>query len=374
MSDKKHLVIASGGTGGHFYPTLAVAREFMLACPDGRVTLLVSGKHAESQAEIAKGYGYETRSLPSVRLPGSLVSLFRFPFELWRCVRFAKGVLADLKPDVLLGMGSFAAVPACFAVDGKKVPLVLHEGNSFVGKANRLFMKKARAIGLSLPLYDKMQLRGCPATEVGMPLRDAIVMASEGKVDVPENFLGSLGLRSNGLKTILVFGGSQGARAINELVTQATALLGEERNLIQFIHLTGTDDNQQFSDAYKKAGVLASVRKADPDIERCYLKADLVICRAGASSICELALFGMSAILIPLPTAADDHQTVNANVLAEAGAACHLPQKDASPDKMAELIKDWLKNPEKWNAYGRKIKSFGKPNAAASMVKVILDV
>ena len=374
MTESRHLVIASGGTGGHFYPTLAVAREFMASCPDGRVTLLVSGKHAEEQASIAGKAGFESRSLPSVRLPNSIVSLVRFPFELWSCVRVAKTVLAELKPDVLLGMGSFAAVPACFAVDGKKVPLVLHEGNSFIGKANRLFMKKASAIGLSLPLFDKSQLRGCPATEVGMPLRDAIVSASAGNVQIPEGFLEGLGLKADGRRTVLVFGGSQGARAVNELVTGTAALLGEARERIQFIHLTGTDDNQAFVDAYRNAGVTASVRRADSSIEYCYLCADLVICRAGASSICELALFGKSAILIPLPTAADDHQTVNASVIEAAGAACHLPQRDATPEKLAGLLKDWLASPEKWAERDQKFKAFGKPNAAASMVKVILGV
>ncbi len=372
MSDG-HLVIASGGTGGHFYPTLAVAREFLKERPSGKVTLLVSGKHAEEQTKIAADFGIEAIEIPSVRLPGASLAALAFPFKMLSCVMSAKKVLKRLEADVLLGMGSFAAVPACWAVNTKKTPLVLHEGNSFMGLTNRVFIRKASAIGLSLPLADMGQVRGRRSEQVGMPLREAIVEAASGSCEKSPDYLPSLGL-SNDKKTVLVFGGSQGARAVNELFAQTASLLGDVKDRIQFMHLTGSDDNVALENAYKEAGVAASIRRADSSIEKCYIAADLVICRSGASSICELALFGKPLVLIPLPTAADDHQTVNAKVLEAAGAARHFPQKAATPEKLSSLLKDFLANGAEWNAMGEKLRQFGKPQAAANLVHLILSV
>ncbi|MBP5670791.1 MAG: UDP-N-acetylglucosamine--N-acetylmuramyl-(pentapeptide) pyrophosphoryl-undecaprenol N-acetylglucosamine transferase [Victivallales bacterium] len=372
MSDG-HLVIASGGTGGHFYPTLAVAREFLKERPSGKVTLLVSGKHAEEQTKIAADFGIEAIEIPSVRLPGASLAALAFPFRMLSCVMSAKKVLKRLEADVLLGMGSFAAVPACWAVNTKKTPLVLHEGNSFMGLTNRVFIRKASAIGLSLPLADMGQVRGRRSEQVGMPLREAIVEAAAGSCEKSPDYLPSLGL-SNDKKTVLVFGGSQGARAVNELFAKTASLLGDVKDWIQFMHLTGSDDNAALENAYKEAGVAASIRRADSSIEKCYIAADLVICRSGASSICELSLFGKPLVLIPLPTAADDHQTVNAKVLEAAGAARHFPQKEATPEKLSSLLKDFLANGAEWNAMGEKLRQFGKPQAAANLVHLILSV
>lgn len=371
--ENKHLVIASGGTGGHFYPTLAVAREFVNRCPGGRVTLLVSGKHSSEQGKIAQGYGFNSCEVPSVRLPNSLGSLVRFPYAMYRCLRAAKKALRALHPDIMLGMGSFAAVPSCWAVNAKKVPLVLHEGNAFMGKANRMFVRKASAIGLALPLSDSSQLRGCRSEDVGMPLRDAIVKAADGTSVLPSGYLESLGLRS-GLKTVLVFGGSQGARAVNDAIQGATLLLEPFKDRIQFIHLTGTDDNESLISSYRSAGIHVCVKRSEPNIELCYMACDMVICRSGASSICELSLFGKPLILIPLPTAADDHQSCNAKVLSSAGAAIHLPQSEATSERLRDLLCSWLECDEEWTERGRKLLAFGRPDAASRMVNLLFDV
>ena len=368
-----HLVIASGGTGGHFYPTLAVAREFLKERPEGKVTLLVSGKHAEEQTKIAADFGIKAIEIPSVRLPGMGIGMLSFPFKMLGCILKAKKVLKQLNADVLLGMGSFAAVPACWAVNTKKTPLVLHEGNSFMGLTNRVFIRKASAIGLALPLADMGQVKGRHSEQVGMPLREAIVEAAAGKCEKSADYLPSLGL-SNDKKTVLVFGGSQGARAVNELFANTAALLNDVKDKIQFMHLTGSDDNAALENAYKEAGVAASIRRADPNIEQCYIASELVVCRSGASSICELSLFGKPLTLIPLPTAADDHQTVNAKVLESAGAARHFAQREATPEKLAALLKDFLENGAAWIAMGEKLRQFGKPNAAANLVHLILSV
>ncbi len=363
----RHLVIACGGTGGHFYPTLAVAKEYTLR--GGKVTLLVSGKHAKEQMEIAKSYNFNTVQTKTAPSPEKIWQYLTYPGKLWTCVREIRKILRELSPDVLLGMGSFAAVPACLALPKNQLPLVLHEGNALMGKANRLLSRKASAVGLSLPLTNRKQLHGCYSKMVGMPLRDAIVLASN-LPEVSEYFLPSLGL-DNTRKTVLVFGGSQGAKAINELFRDSAQKFSPWQEQLQFLHLTGTDDNAALLTAYKAAGVPASIRRGDPSIENCYLAADLVICRAGASSICELALFGKPVILIPLPTAADDHQRINAEALVAAGAAKYFPQAQATPESLQALLQDWLDNQEQWRDMGTKLKTFAHPRAAASLTNLL---
>jgi len=377
MSDnsrKPHLVIASGGTGGHFYPTLAVAQAFCSL--GGEVTLLVSGIHSAEQMQIAGNYGFSAMELPFVRLPSSLGALFSFPWRLWHCRKRAKQVIGSLHCDVLLGMGSFAAYPACKAGLSLKIPLVLHEGNAHMGRVNRLLTGKAQAVGLSLPLRDERQLHGCRGELVGMPLREALVKAAvEGDADGAKRreYLEQLNL-SPSKQTILVFGGSQGALIINRLLQDTAERLADLRDRIQFIHLTGHEDNDEIISAYAKAGIQASVRQVEPHIERCYLASDLVICRGGASSICELALFGKPSILIPLPTAAEGHQLINAQMLAEKNCAVALVQEDASIQVLYDMFQDWQKNPAKWQGYGENIKLYARPNAAMDMARLVASV
>ena len=369
-TESPHLVIACGGTGGHFYPTLAVAREFSRR--GGRVTLLVSGKHASEQKKIAESYGFSACEIQAVRLPDGVLHFITFPFQFCNCILRARKILRVLQPDLLLGMGSFAAVPACLALSRRELPLVLHEGNAFMGKANRWLAWKAAAIALSLPLRYSAQLKGKRSATVGMPLREAIVHGAQQQ-GVPEDYMAGHGLFP-GRRTILVFGGSQGARFINELILHSLPLFGDFCKELQFIHLTGTEDNDALLSAYQQAGILAVVQRSEPNIENCYRAADLVICRSGASSICEIALFGKALLLIPLPTAADDHQRINAEMLQQAGAARIFSQKNASPEKLLEFLRDWQAHPEVWQSMGKKLLSIAHPDAASAMADLLQQV
>ncbi len=362
----RHLVVACGGTGGHFYPTLSIAKAFVGL--GNRVTLLVAGQHAAEQLETAKSWGIPAVSVPYVRSPRSAWEALAFPFRFLGCFLAARRALRACAPDIMLGMGSYASVPPCLACPSR-IPLVLHEGNAFMGKANRMLAKRACAIGLSMPLTHVEQGRGTPMTIVGMPLRESLVQAARKPAPNPE-FLPSLGLE-NGRSTILVFGGSQGARAINELFTSLPPLLGNLKSRLQFIHLTGTDDNQALQDAYRQAGALASIRRADPDIQNCYLAADLVVCRGGASSLCELALFAKPAVIIPLPSAADDHQTVNARFAQSIGGAIHLAQRDASPQAILEILLQLIQEPKRFTDMGRSLQQIAHPDAAERMARLI---
>jgi UDP-N-acetylglucosamine--N-acetylmuramyl-(pentapeptide) pyrophosphoryl-undecaprenol N-acetylglucosamine transferase len=330
---------------------------------------LVAGHHAREQIELAARQGLSASEVPAFRLPSGPASALAFPFRTWTGIRVARRRLRELSPGLLLGMGSFAAVPACLAARIEGIPLVLHEGNAWMGRANRFLSRWAATAGLSLPLAEGCRVR-CPTVHTGMPLREALVRAAATPA-WPAAFAAGAGL-SRERQTLLVFGGSQGARFVNETVPQAVLRLDEVRGRLQVIHLTGTEENGPTEAAYRQAGVPAHVRRADPDIQNAYLAADLVVCRAGASSLCELALFGKPAILIPLPTAAEDHQTANARTLAARGAALHLPQAQATPGRLADALRDWLGGSTLPASLAAAIRQFAVPDAAARMAELCL--
>lgn len=362
-----HIIISSGGTGGHFYPGLSIAREFVAR--GNSVTFLVSGQQASEQQATAEANGLAARQIPSVRAPHGIFELLKFPFRFWRCCRAIKAIFKDLKGDALLSMGSFTSVAPCWCWPKGAKPLFLHEGNTFMGQANRLFAKKATAIALTLPLAIPGQSKGKPKRITGMPLREAILEAAAKELTPAERaeILASFGL-SPEKKTMLVFGGSQGARAIVNLVTSVMPLLSKSTKAVQFIILTGADDNSVLEEACANAGIAARIAKKDPEIQRCYQVADAVVCRAGASSICELALFRKPAVLIPLPTAKDNHQYHNAKCLADAGAAKLLVQSETTPESFAAFIENWLANPEELSGMSNAIGNFARPDATRQVV------
>ena len=373
MSKLGHLIVACGGTGGHFYPALSVAQGY--CARGGRATLLVSGKHAAEQAEAARKVGLPTREIRTVRSPVGVGELLLFPFRMLACLRETRRVLAELQGDLLLGMGSFSAVPPCWAWPWRRKPLVLHEGNAFMGKVNRIFAGRAKAIALSLPLADERQLKGVAAHVTGMPLREAVIDAAAAPLSpaVRSEALASFGLHAD-RQTMLVFGGSQGARAINTLLAETAPRLADLALRLQFILLTGTEENDALREAFAKAGLAARIVRGDPEIQRCYQVADLTLCRAGASSICELALFRMPMVLVPLPSAADNHQLVNAKTLEAAGAARCLEQRLATPEVLERLVREWLAKPAEWQAMGQAAAQFAHPDATNAVVEMLVKV
>ena len=366
-----HLVIACGGTGGHFYPTVAIGQAFQEL--GGKVTLLVAGKHFSEQMSFAERQGIDALAVPAVQMPTNLTEALTFPFRFAQCYLVARRCIRELKPDLMLGMGSYASVASCLARPSH-VPLVLHEGNAVMGKANRLLAgrlvsilgARACAIGLSLPLEKPEQCCGLSSKLVGMPLRSALLTAVAKPAESPEE-------RSD-KATILIFGGSQGARAINGLLEQTAPLLRPLASRFHLIHLTGTDDNDALMSAYQSAGISAEVRRAESAIEKCYQAADLVICRGGASSLCELALFGKPAVIIPLPTAADDHQSGNARYAVSIHGAIHLPQAQATPQKLISILQQYMENPEEFRKMGESLHVIAKPDAAKEMASFIFQL
>lgn len=366
------LIISSGGTGGHFYPGLSIARE--VVSQGGSVVFLVSGQQASDQRAIAESYGLQVRTIPSVRMPRNPWQLLLFPFRFLACCRAIRKIYRELDADALLSMGSFTSVAPCWSWPRGRKPLILHEGNTFMGQANRVFAKDAAAIALTLPLCNPSQLKGRPSRIAGMPLREELLEAAKTGLSEEERdgILAEFGL-SGHRRTLLVFGGSQGARAIISLLTSTLPLMKALAPRLQLIVLTGSDDNSALEDACRESGIPARIVKKDLAIQRCYQVADAVLCRAGASSICELALFRKTAMLMPLPTAKDNHQFYNAKTLADAGAARLLVQSETTPDVLAKVIEDWVDGTGAWSALGEKIGDFAHPDATREVVRLIND-
>ena len=362
-----HLAIACGGTGGHVYPALAAGAAFRER--GGRVTLLLAGQHVAQHLKLADDYGFAAEAVPASRLGGGPAGLALFPFRLAHGWWSARRVLQRIAPDALLGMGSFASVPAGLAAWSLRLPLALHEGNARAGRANRLLARHARWLATSLPLEEGGWRPPCPVLDSGLPLRPALLQAAVTPVSAA-GYLAEHGL-TPGAPTLLVFGGSQGARFLNERLPQALARLPAGRPRVQVLHFTGQADNAALMAEFARLGIPAAVKPSETRMAEAYAAAGLVVCRAGASTITELALFGQPAILIPLPTAAEDHQTANAQMVAARGAGRYLAQGAATPEALAAEIGRWLEQPASTQPWGEAIRGLAKPQAAQTMAAAL---
>lgn len=318
--DKCALVMA-GGTGGHIFPGLAVAQALREA--GWRVHWLGAPGGMEARLVPPQGFAFEAVEFGGVR-GKKLSTMALAPLRLMRAVAQSVRVLRRVRPNVLIGMGGYISVPAGLAGAAMGVPLLLHEQNSVPGLANRVLARFARRVFTAFP-------DALPKGEwVGNPLRAVFGQQAEPR----ERFAA----RSGALR-LLVVGGSLGAQALNELVPQALALIDEAQRP-QVIHQSGEKQLDALRAAYQSAGVQGELVPFIDDMASALAQADLVICRAGASTISEIAAVGAAALFVPFPHAVDDHQSVNARFLSEQGAAWLMQQKDLTPQKLADFIQE----------------------------------
>ena len=365
MSAQLHLCITCGGTGGHFFPGLSIASEARRR--GHRVTLVIAGHHTAEQLALAQRDGFDAFPARAIRAPTSLLTAATFPFLFTAACRNSWQLLGRLHPDAVLSMGSFASVPPGLAAAARHIPLFLHDGNARIGRANRHLTRWACLLCTSFPDVEPNPPVRCPLVYTGFPVRAEIVAAAAAP-SLPAEYLNALDL-STKLPLLLVFGGSQGARFLNELLPAVATMLGPETcRRFQLLHLTGQPDNQEVQDQYRNAGLRAVVKARETAMHAAYQAASLVLCRAGASTVSELALFGKPAILVPLPTAADDHQTANAQIAVHHGGAILMPQATLTPASLTEPLQAWLDHPERFAALGTGIRRIGNPEAAGSVV------
>lgn len=366
-----HIVIAAGGTGGHFYPALAVATECRERGHD--VTLVIAGHHVLEHRQEAVENGFKTFKMTAPKFPDNPLKVFKFLFSFRSSYSCARRILHGLDADIVLGMGSFACFPLCMAAVKRRIPLLLHEGNTVVGRANRFLSRWAAGLANSLPLLENQQPLRCDSTLTGLPIRKNLELAAGSRqAGERESTLLEYGLATD-KPTLLVFGGSQGASSLNELVCKTFSEVGSEGQHVQVIHISGESDFEKMRRFYDKQGITAYVCAYEQKIELCYQASDLALCRSGASSIAELALFGVPGIFIPLPSAADQHQFWNAWTVRECNGGYVIDQTGEAPEKeLAAMLSDWLAKPEKWeDEHGRNIQRLAQFEAAAKVADLM---
>jgi UDP-N-acetylglucosamine--N-acetylmuramyl-(pentapeptide) pyrophosphoryl-undecaprenol N-acetylglucosamine transferase len=326
------VVIAGGGTGGHLYPGIAVARELLKE--DGNEALFV-GTEQGIEARVLPKEGLAVRFITVGKLKGmKLLPMLKTMAALPLGMLQSLNLLREVKPDVVLGVGGYASGPVGLVALSLNIPLVIMEPNSYPGLANRNLGKLARMVVLCFPGTGAQGFFPPEKTTTLGPLvRKGIEQGDRRKA------LADFGLEP-GRFTVFIMGGSGGAHAINMAMQQA-ALLLKDIQRVQVLHQTGEKDAAEVSSAYRAAGIQATVRPYIDDMAGAYALADLVISRSGATTVAELAVCGKQAVLIPFPFAADNHQEYNASMLTVRGAAEVVVQKDLSAELLARLIKKY---------------------------------
>ncbi|MFT4268842.1 MAG: undecaprenyldiphospho-muramoylpentapeptide beta-N-acetylglucosaminyltransferase [Xenophilus sp.] len=315
----KCALVMAGGTGGHIFPGLAVAEE--LRARGWRVHWLGAPGSMEAQLVPPRGFAFEPVQFGGVRGKG-LVTLATLPFRLLRAFWQSLGVVRRVKPDVVVGLGGYITFPGGMMGVLLGRPLVLHEQNSVAGLANKVLAGVADRMFTAFP--DVM-----PKAEwVGNPLREEFMRQSPPA----ERFAG----RGGPLK-VLVVGGSLGARALNAVVPKALARIAEAQRPI-VLHQSGAKQIDELRANYAAAGVEAELTPFIDHPAEAYAEADLIVARAGASTVTEIAAVGAAALFVPFPSAVDDHQTTNARFLADAGAAWLVQQTDLTPELLSDLL------------------------------------
>jgi UDP-N-acetylglucosamine--N-acetylmuramyl-(pentapeptide) pyrophosphoryl-undecaprenol N-acetylglucosamine transferase len=345
------ILIMAGGTGGHIFPALAVAEE--LKNRGWRVVWLGSRGGIEAQIVPQHGYPMEWIRFGGLRGKGYMriamlpVNLL---FAFWQSAR----VIFRTRPDVVLGMGGYVTFPGGMMAAGLLRPLVIHEQNAIAGLANRVLALVADRVLVAFP----GALR--KALWTGNPVRAGI-----RAVLPPEERLA----HRTGPLHLLVVGGSLGAQALNETLPRALALLPPERRP-QVMHQSGRQNLESLEALYRSCGVDAKLLAFIEDMAAAYDAADLVICRAGAMTVAELAAVGAASILVPFPHAVDDHQTANARYLADQGAAVLMPQRDLSASSLAELLGGFTR--DRIIEMARKARALGKPDASGVVADICM--
>jgi UDP-N-acetylglucosamine--N-acetylmuramyl-(pentapeptide) pyrophosphoryl-undecaprenol N-acetylglucosamine transferase len=338
-------ILAGGGTGGHVIPALAIAHELRKTY-DAEVLFIGTARGIENRLVPAAGFPLrliEVGALNRVSLATRLKTFSGLPRAVWA----ARGMLGEFLPDVVIGVGGYASGPAMLAAVLKGIPTLAFEPNVVPGFSNRMV---ARWVSAAAVHFSETAKYFRHAEVTGVPVRQAFFdIAVKTAVHEPP--------------TLLVFGGSQGAHAINQAMTRCLAELMRQAPGIHIIHQTGERDYNDAQAAYERAGVSAEVFPFINDMPAFFARADLVLCRSGASTVAEIAAAAKPAIFVPFPRAADDHQRVNAQAFERAGAAVVLEETKLDDVWLAETISSLIGDPVRLRKMSEAARSLAHPNA-----------
>lgn len=350
------VLIAAGGTGGHIYPGIAVAKEILRRDAKSEVLFVGTARGLETKIVPANGFQLSlinSAGLKNVGLIGKLKGLLILPKSFLE----ARTIIREFKPDAVVGAGGYVSGPVLLMASLMRVPTLVMDSNALPGFTNRrlapFVTKAALTFDEALPFFGKKGI------VTGNPVRSEFF---------------EIAPKARGEKFhLLIFGGSQGARAINNAMADALGRLPKEK--IEVTHQTGEADFEKIKEVYARAAwETADVRPYISDMVNEFAKADLVICRAGATTCAELAAAGKAGLMIPLPTAADDHQRKNAEALEKLGAARMILQKDLSGESLANEILNFVNSPEKISAMETAAKKLAKKDAAEATVNLIEEL
>ena len=354
------VVIAGGGTGGHLFPGIAVAEEFCARNPENRILFVGPGRPFEVSTVSEKGFAHRritAEGLKGREIKNQIVAMVKIPVGVMQSV----SILKTFKPHLVMGVGGYSAGPLVIGAWLLRIKIVLHEQNILPGITNRMLFRFANRIYISFPetkfdgAIEKMRL-------TGNPVRKEIVQSAK-----QQHNAGARALRMENIFSIMILGGSQGAHRINMTILEALEHL-ENKDKMFFAHQTGARDEAQVKQKYDEYGMASDVRAFFKDMDHQYQKADLIICRAGATTVAEISALGKGVIFIPFPFAADNHQVMNARALTSAGAAEMIEEKDLSAKLLAQRINYYGRHPEALRQMGARCKKFGRIDAAAKIV------
>lgn len=351
------VIIAGGGTGGHIYPGVAIAQEFKRRNAESEIVFVGTARGLETKIVPREGFRLElieVAALKGVSVARRIRSLLLLPKSFFA----VRSLIKRYRPQVVIGVGGYASGPMVLTAALLRVPTIVAEQNALPGLTNRLLARFVKAAAVSFA-----EARACfgdKAEITGNPVRAEFF-------NVPEK-------PPTAQMHILFTGGSQGARAINEAMMAALPLLQGASGQLTITHQTGESDLERVRAAYAQAGVAAEVK---PFIERIvdeFARADLVVCRAGATTVAELAAAGKPALMIPFPFAADDHQRKNAEAVARAGAGRMILQADLSGERLADEILQLVRDPQKLKQMSERSRTLAHRDAAARVVDLAMRV
>ena len=355
--DAPLLVMAAGGSGGHMFPAQSLA-EVMLA-RGWRVKLSTDDRGARYTSAFPSAVEIEV--VPSATFArGGLLAKAIVPFRILAGVISARMKMRENRPEVVVGFGGYPSIPALSAAWLMGIPKIIHEQNGVLGRVNTVFAKHVQAIACGT--WPTQMAEGLSPTHVGNPVRQAVLDKAGAGYIPPGDYPMS----------VLVIGGSQGARIMSDQVPAAISNLPDElRRNLRVSHQARDEDHDRVSQFYTEHGIAADVQPFFTDIPRRMSEAQLVISRAGASSIADISVIGRPAILVPFAAATGDHQTANARGLVDAGAAIALPERDVTAERLSAEIAAILQSPETANQMAQAALSVGRPNAAEDLAALV---
>lgn len=351
------VMIAGGGTGGHLFPGIALAQEVVSRHPENDVVFVGTTRGLEARVVPQNGFKFEaitSRGLKGMGPWKLLLGLLTLPLSFTS----ALSLLWRYHPDVVVGVGGYSSGPVVLAAWFLRIPTAVQEQNALAGLTNRLL---GHIVDAAFVSFD--------AARAFFPKESAHLLGNPIRRGLLENFLRPRNRHET--FTVLVFGGSLGARGLNRRMLDALPYLGDLKGELRIVHQTGAGDLETVQKAYADSGFDAQVCEFIEDMSNAYLGADLVVCRAGATTLAELTVCKKASILVPFPFATDDHQTVNAKALVDAGAAKMIREEDLTGELLAKTVRELKADPAKLSEMERAAGLLGRPEAAGEIADVL---